>query len=201
MRRIPSGSSSIGVFNTGGAKRTYVLYCRHAGGVPRGAVQERPQPRPRHAVRLVAQPLHGLRAPLHVLLRPRVRAAGGPAGRRPLRAFDPGEDERRRGAPAELARRSWRSEAIAIGAATDPYQPAEGRYRLTRSCLEVLRGAANPFSLITRGPLVVRDVDVLAEASSARGRHGRRSPCRPSTRTSGGRLSRGRRRRGSACAR
>jgi DNA repair photolyase len=66
---------------------------------------------------------------------------------------------------AELARRSWAHESVAIGAATDPYQPAEGRYRLTRSCLEALAAAANPFSVITRGPLIVRDVDVLAEAS------------------------------------
>jgi len=66
---------------------------------------------------------------------------------------------------AELARRSWDGGGIAIGAATDPYQPAEGRYRLTRSCLEVLCRASNPFSIITRGPLIVRDVDVLAEAS------------------------------------
>ena len=66
----------------------------------------------------------------------------------------------------ELARTSWQSEGIVIGAATDPYQPAEGRYRLTRACIEVLAEAHNPFSIITRGPLVVRDTDVLAEASS-----------------------------------
>jgi len=65
----------------------------------------------------------------------------------------------------QLARRSWAGEPIAIGAATDPYQPAEGRYRLTRACLEVLRDASNPFSIITRGPLIVRDADLLAEAS------------------------------------
>ena len=65
----------------------------------------------------------------------------------------------------ELARASWEPEGIAIGAATDPYQPAEGRYRLTRACLEALRDAANPFSIITRGPMIVRDVDVLAEAA------------------------------------
>jgi len=65
----------------------------------------------------------------------------------------------------ELARPSWKREGVAIGAATDPYQPAEGRYRLTRSCIEALADAANDFSLITRGPLVVRDVDVLAEAA------------------------------------
>src|SRR3954452_24668711 len=50
----------------------------------------------------------------------------------------------------ELARRSWQRETVAIGAATDPYQPAEGRYRLTRSCLQVLARARNPFSIITR---------------------------------------------------
>ena len=65
----------------------------------------------------------------------------------------------------ELARPSWKGEQVAIGAATDPYQPAEGRYRLTRACLKVLARAATPFGLITRGPLIVRDVDVLQEAS------------------------------------
>jgi len=65
----------------------------------------------------------------------------------------------------ELARPSWQHEPVAIGAATDPYQPAEGRYRLTRACIEAFAGAASPFSIITRGPLVVRDIDVLAEAS------------------------------------
>jgi DNA repair photolyase len=66
---------------------------------------------------------------------------------------------------AELARPSWRGEGVAVGAATDPYQPAEGRYRLTRACIEAFAGASNPFSLITRGPMIVRDLDVLADAS------------------------------------
>jgi DNA repair photolyase len=65
----------------------------------------------------------------------------------------------------ELAKPSWEPETVAIGAATDPYQPAEGRYRLTRGCIEALGDAANPFSIITRGPLIVRDVDVLAAAA------------------------------------
>jgi DNA repair photolyase len=65
----------------------------------------------------------------------------------------------------ELARSRWAHEPVAIGAATDPYQPAEGRYRLTRGCIEALGEAANPFSIITRGPLIVRDVDVLADAA------------------------------------
>lgn len=67
---------------------------------------------------------------------------------------------------AELSRASWRGETVAIGAATDPYQPAEGRYRLTRRCLEVLRDTATPFSLITRSPMIVRDLDVLVEAAT-----------------------------------
>jgi DNA repair photolyase len=65
----------------------------------------------------------------------------------------------------ELARPSWEPEAVAVGAATDPYQPAEGRYRLTRACIEAFAEASNPFSIITRGPLIVRDVDVLADAA------------------------------------
>jgi DNA repair photolyase len=64
---------------------------------------------------------------------------------------------------SELGRRSWKGEMVAIGAATDPYQPAEGRFRLTRSCLEVLRDFANPTSLITRGTLILRDLDLLVE--------------------------------------
>src|SRR6185503_5019539 len=65
----------------------------------------------------------------------------------------------------ELARPTWTREVVAIGAATDPYQPAEGRYRITRACLEAFADARSPFSLITRGPLVVRDVDVLGRAA------------------------------------
>ena len=67
---------------------------------------------------------------------------------------------------SELARPSWDSSEVVIGAATDPYQPAEGRYRLTRACIEVLADRSNPFSIITRGPLIVRDVDVLTAAAS-----------------------------------
>jgi DNA repair photolyase len=51
----------------------------------------------------------------------------------------------------ELARPAWRREMVMIGAATDPYQPAEGRYRLTRGCLEALAAARTPLSIVTRG--------------------------------------------------
>src|SRR5215207_2270698 len=65
----------------------------------------------------------------------------------------------------ELARRSWKRDLVAVGTATDPYQPAEGHYRLTRACIGRLAEARTPLHLITRGPLIVRDVDVLAEAA------------------------------------
>jgi len=65
----------------------------------------------------------------------------------------------------ELARRSWKRELVAIGTATDPYQPAEGRFRLTRACIERLAAARTPIHLITRGPMIVRDVDVLTAAA------------------------------------
>ena len=54
----------------------------------------------------------------------------------------------------ELSRPSWKRESVAVGAATDPYQPAEGRYRLTRACIVELGRSRTPFSLITRGPMV-----------------------------------------------
>src|SRR5216684_1619597 len=63
----------------------------------------------------------------------------------------------------ELSRRSWRKETVVIGAATDPYQPAEGRFRLTRQCLETLRDFSNPSAMITRGPMIVRDLDALTD--------------------------------------
>ena len=65
----------------------------------------------------------------------------------------------------ELSRRSWKREGVVLGAATDPYQPVEGRYRLTRKCLEALAAARTPISIITRGPMIVRDIDVLSEAA------------------------------------
>jgi DNA repair photolyase len=69
----------------------------------------------------------------------------------------------------ELSRPGWRRETVVVGAATDPYQPAEGRYRLTRACLEAFADRANPAGLITRGPMIVRDADVLT--ALARGAH------------------------------
>jgi DNA repair photolyase len=66
---------------------------------------------------------------------------------------------------AELARPSWKRELVSVGAATDPYQPVEGRYRLTRACIQAFMAARNPFGIITRGTLIVQDIDVLQAAS------------------------------------
>ncbi|MEU0491467.1 Rv2578c family radical SAM protein [Nocardiopsis sp. NPDC006139] len=66
---------------------------------------------------------------------------------------------------AELARPSWRGEHIAMGTNTDPYQRAEGRYRLMPQIIAALRDAANPFSILTKGTLVLRDLDLLEQAA------------------------------------
>ncbi len=65
----------------------------------------------------------------------------------------------------EVGRRSWKREVVAVGTATDPYQPAEGRYRLSRACIQELGDHRTPFHVITRGPMIVRDVDVLSDAA------------------------------------
>jgi DNA repair photolyase len=66
---------------------------------------------------------------------------------------------------AELAPRRWRGDHIAMGTNTDPYQRAEGKYRLTQGIIEVLGEARNPFSILTKGTLVLRDLDRLVEAA------------------------------------
>lgn len=66
---------------------------------------------------------------------------------------------------AELARRRWAGEPIAMGTNTDPYQRCEGKYRLTRGIIEALAEAANPFSILTKSTLVLGDLDRLAEAA------------------------------------
>ena len=66
---------------------------------------------------------------------------------------------------AELRPHRWAGHAIAMGTNTDPYQRCEGKYRLTRGMLEQLTEAANPVSLLTKSTLVLRDLDLLAEAA------------------------------------
>jgi DNA repair photolyase len=66
---------------------------------------------------------------------------------------------------AELAPKRWQGDAIAMGTNTDPYQRAEGKYRLTRGIIEVLAEARNPFSILTKGTLIMSDLDLLADAA------------------------------------
>jgi DNA repair photolyase len=67
---------------------------------------------------------------------------------------------------AELSRPSYRCEVIALGANTDPYQPIERQWRITRAVLELLREARHPVSIVTKSNLVLRDLDILSEMAA-----------------------------------
>ncbi len=69
----------------------------------------------------------------------------------------------------ELRKRSWKGAHVAMGTNTDPYQRCEGRYRLTRGVLEALRDYANPCSILTKSPLLLRDLDLFTELASTAG--------------------------------
>jgi DNA repair photolyase len=69
----------------------------------------------------------------------------------------------------ELGRTSWTRDRVAIGTATDAYQPCEGRYRLTRRCLETLLDAQTPVSIVTKSTFILRDRDLLAELAQGPG--------------------------------
>ncbi|MEA2209111.1 MAG: hypothetical protein QOF54_1588 [Solirubrobacteraceae bacterium] len=66
----------------------------------------------------------------------------------------------------ELARRSWKGEHVALGTNTDPYQWVEGRYRLMVGIWEALRDAANPCSVLTKSPLLLRDLELMLEIAA-----------------------------------
>ena len=129
--------------------------------VPVGA-----EPRQGHAVRLVAEPVHGLRAPLHVLLRPRVRATRRPA--EPTSATARRSASRRTSPTCCGASSHGRRGAARASRSAPPPIPTSRPRGASGSPAPASRRsptAANPFGLITRGPLIVRDLDVLAEAA------------------------------------
>ena len=104
---------------------------------------------------------------------------------------------------AELARPSWKREHVAMGTNTDPYQWVEGRYRLMPGIWEALRDARNPCSILTKSPLLLRDLDAAAgdrraATDSARTCRSRRSTRRPGARPSRTRRTRARGSRRSA---
>ena len=69
----------------------------------------------------------------------------------------------------ELQRPSWTGEYVALGTATDCYQPIEGHYKLTRRALEALRDFRNPVGVVTKGPMIVRDKDLLSDLATGPG--------------------------------
>jgi DNA repair photolyase len=72
---------------------------------------------------------------------------------------------------AAFAKRSWKKETVVFSGVTDCYQPLEASYRLTRGCLEVCADVANPVGIITKAPLVERDVDVLQTLTKVASAH------------------------------
>jgi DNA repair photolyase len=69
----------------------------------------------------------------------------------------------------ELDHPSWTREQVALGTATDPYQPIEGHYKLTRRSIEALIAGRTPVGIVTKGPMIVRDKELLAELSRVAG--------------------------------
>lgn len=69
----------------------------------------------------------------------------------------------------ELARPSWKREEVAIGTATDPYQPIEGKYQLTKGAITALADFATPAHIITKSPLVIRDIEELRRLNERAG--------------------------------
>jgi DNA repair photolyase len=63
----------------------------------------------------------------------------------------------------ELGRKSWKGEHVALGTNTDPYQWVEGRYKLMRGIWEAMRDFGNPCSILTKSPLLLRDLDLMKE--------------------------------------
>jgi DNA repair photolyase len=66
----------------------------------------------------------------------------------------------------DLRARKWKGDHIAMGTATDPYQRAEGRYKITRGIIETLTEFRNPFSILTKGTLITRDIELLQQAAA-----------------------------------
>jgi DNA repair photolyase len=67
---------------------------------------------------------------------------------------------------AELGRPSWKGEHVALGTNTDPYQWVEGRYKLMRGIWEAMRDFANPCSVLTKSPLLLRDIELMGEIAA-----------------------------------
>ena len=152
-------------------------------------------------LRLFDQSLPGLRAWMHLLLRPPEPRLSWVS--RPVSISRPSSSTRR--TPRRCSRSSWPSPSyvckpITLGINTDGYQPVEQRLEVTRSILDVLARTRHPVSIITKSALVVRDLDLLADMAkdnlvSRRSQRHHARPPRSSARSS---RARPRRRRGCA---
>src|SRR6185436_7288341 len=69
----------------------------------------------------------------------------------------------------ELDHPKWTRETAALGTATDPYQPIEGHYKISRRTLQALVDGRTPVGIVTKGPMIVRDIDVLQELTKVAG--------------------------------
>jgi DNA repair photolyase len=69
----------------------------------------------------------------------------------------------------ELDHPKWCREHVALGTATDPYQPIEGHYKLSRGTLKALVAGKTPADIVTKGPMIVRDIDVLQDLAKVAG--------------------------------
>ena len=81
----------------------------------------------------------------------------------------PVADPMRLEVPLLSSRAAWRGESVALGTNTDPYQWVEGRYKLMRGIWEAMRDAANPCSILTKSPLLLRDLDLMKEIADRTG--------------------------------
>ena len=135
----------------------------HRGDRREAAHDHHPERFARHLLRPLDQSLPGLRARLlYCFARPTHAFQGLSLGPR-LRDQDLRQAERRRSSSRRsCARRGYEPKTIALGANTDPYQPVERRFRITRGILEVLDRANHPVGIVTKSALVTRDIDILA---------------------------------------
>ena len=140
------------------------------------------------AVPLDDQPVPGLQPCLHVLLRP--PDAQVPRLQRRARTSSARSSSRstcRRCCGPSWRGRRGRASTSRSGTNTDPYQWVEGRYKLMRGIWEAMRDFANPCSILTKSPLLLRDLDLLREIAERTERRARACRCRRSTRRRGGR--------------
>ena len=107
--------------------------------------------------------LHRQRRGQPQLLRPPHPHLPGLRRRPRLRARDRRQGQRAGGRPGELMKPSWKREHVALGTNTDPYQWVESKYRLMPGIWEALRDSGTPCSVLTKSPLLLRDIELIKE--------------------------------------